>query len=531
MKRLTALRPYFFNKTSLFLVILGLISLGGSMLMKESTVYGLGLSNDSAAYIAGARSIMSGEGYIDSWLESTPDPITHYPPMFSLLLAGLGLLTGLDPLRGARFLNILVYGANILVMGFLGWRMTRSRAAGIFLAVLFFLNGPLFRVSAYALSEPIFLFFGLLSFLVFSLYFERNRKKWLVLTGILVGFACLTRYTGLALFATFAAVICIIPKSLKERGSLLFHLVVGSFPWFLAWLVRNAIVAGNATNRVIGWHPVGLKKIDYGVKRLSYLFVPIEKWRRFLESETVVFESLVLVIGIMILAWLFVTWRRCALKKTADPSKLNLIAVLSGVYIFAYLSAMLASMSMYDPATRFQDRILAPVIIALQILFAAVVAWIWRSRSGFYRAAAAGIAAVMLIMSGVYLWQVSGDIRINGLGYESWRWRDSESIHFLKQLPEEIYVYTNSPPAVYLNTGRAARFMPRVYNRGEDVPAEIEGLDQFVKEIWQGEAVLVVFDTNNIDRDSSVYVNLELVTADLKLYKNFGDDLVFMGRP
>ena len=66
-----------------------------------------------------------GKGYSDIWLDSTIEPITHYPPLLSLSLSVLGLL-GIDPLRGARILNILLFGTNTALVGWLGWRMTRE---------------------------------------------------------------------------------------------------------------------------------------------------------------------------------------------------------------------------------------------------------------------------------------------------------------------------------------------------------------------------------------------------------------------
>ena len=110
---------------------LGLIALTGIVLILKTMPQGLGLSDDSIAYIAGARSMLAGEGYREAWLASD-QPVTHFPPAFSSLLALVGLL-GIDPLHGARWVNALLFGLNAALLGILAWRMTPWLIAGLVL--------------------------------------------------------------------------------------------------------------------------------------------------------------------------------------------------------------------------------------------------------------------------------------------------------------------------------------------------------------------------------------------------------------
>ena len=109
-----------------------LISLIGMVLVLRATPQGLGLSDDSIAYIAGARSMAAGDGYREAWLASD-QPVTHFPPSFSAVLAFFGLL-GIDPLHAVRWVNALLFGLNAALLGILGWRMTPSLRAGLVLA-------------------------------------------------------------------------------------------------------------------------------------------------------------------------------------------------------------------------------------------------------------------------------------------------------------------------------------------------------------------------------------------------------------
>src|SRR5215510_9482796 len=152
-------------------ITLSLIALIGMVLIFRATPQGLGLSDDSIAYIAGARSMVAGNGYREAWLASN-QPVTHFPPSFSAVLAFFGLF-GIDPLHAVRWVNALLFGLNAALLGILGWRMTPSLSAGLVLAALFVTSGEMFRIHAVAMSEPLFIFLSLLSFWMFDLYFER----------------------------------------------------------------------------------------------------------------------------------------------------------------------------------------------------------------------------------------------------------------------------------------------------------------------------------------------------------------------
>src|ERR1041384_7934942 len=99
------------------LIALVFISMVGIFLVLQATPNGLGLSDDSIAYIAGARSMASGEGYREAWLASD-QPVTHFPPSFSAVLAFFGLL-GIDPLHAVRWVNAALFGLNTALLGIL----------------------------------------------------------------------------------------------------------------------------------------------------------------------------------------------------------------------------------------------------------------------------------------------------------------------------------------------------------------------------------------------------------------------------
>ena len=91
-------------------VILSFVGVGTVFI--STSLYGAGLSPDSVGYISAARSLLSGDGYT----RYHGDVLVHWPPLFPTLLAVLGL-AGIEPLVGARIINILAFGLTIFFSG------------------------------------------------------------------------------------------------------------------------------------------------------------------------------------------------------------------------------------------------------------------------------------------------------------------------------------------------------------------------------------------------------------------------------
>jgi hypothetical protein len=507
-----------------FYILLAILVLGAMATLYICTPAGAGLANDSVAYIAGARSILQGTGYSDIWLDSSLEAITHYPPLLSLTLAAVGALE-IDPLRGARILNILLFGANTALLGLLGWRMTKSQFAGILLAVLFLLNASLLRVHIFALSEPLFIFFSLLSFLFFDFSLETQRSSSvtrysLLVTGFITGLACLTRYSGLALIATFLLSIFLFYPTSRLKGIAIF--LAGAVPPLAAWFIRNKLAAGNVTNRTFQYHPISAENIQPGIYNFSQFLMPIETWRRAL-SRAGVIEWIILGLALILLVWLIITaWKLLfqspnprITKPPTGTMPPNLPVSLSTslpfttvLYIFAYLGAVLFSMSFFDASTKFQPRILAPIYVSLMILFVALLNRTAKaaenakkSIKNFALLACFAVGLVSLGLSTFDFRQTVLTLQAEGQGYASWKWRDSVVMADIKKLPANVAIYTNTPPAVYLVTGRASRVLPTPIDPVDDRPRGDyeQNVTQMRADLLAGRAVLALFDTSGIE--------------------------------
>jgi hypothetical protein len=521
------------NPRLVSILVLSLFAVMGTLLILKATPEGLSLSDDSIAYVAGARSMLAGHGYREAWLASN-QPVTHFPPGFSALLAFFGLF-GLDPLRGARFVNALLFGLNTGLLGIVTWRMTPSLTAGLVLAALFVTNSEMLQVHTAAMSEPLFIFLSLLSFWAFDLYFERPPSSvgrgiagewwWLVASASFAGMAYLTRYAGLALAATFIVAICVLRSTWRKRFTSIGIFLAGFLPWVLGWTIRNRVVAENATNRTFAWHPITAENIEIGTRVFSEFFIPIESWRREILKAGIVEGLIVIVLGAVLVWTLFKAWKyiskprqASALERGGKESR-EVISFTTGLYIFAYLASIVASMTMFDAATKFRLRILSPVFVGLLILLVAFGIWM-RNRKRLLVV----VATIIVLCFSVYKQSLTvAQLSKGGLGYASFQWYDSQAMEYLRGLPEDVKVYTNEPAAVYLYVGRGAYVLPDRYDSAtaQERPGFEEGVQRMQDEINEGNAVLALFDHGD-----NVAGNVEILTNNLYMaHKSTGDEI------
>lgn len=440
-------------------IILGVALLSvGLAIVWLTTPLGMGLGNDAVAYIAGARSLLDGGGYRRIWLYDR-EPITHFPPLFSLLLAGVSWVAGTDPLVTARGVVAVLYALNGLLVGTIVWQISRSRAGLLLGMALFFANPSLLEVHRYAMSEPLYLALSLISILTLARFFQHKQDRWLALTGLLISLAFLTRYVGLAVLASaWVALLLCLPGWRGALRSLLI-LSCSSFPLSAAWLLRNTWVAGSAANRQLIWHPVSLEKIMQGVDGLWAWLLPGRLVRALQQVDYLplwlVLLGLVVLVGMGGVLGMRIARQKASQAVTAPQA----VECILGLNLLAYLAFMLVSMSLFDAATTFENRILAPVFVLLLIGIAVLCLLLWQ-KLGWFRLAGAFLAVFYLGFFTINQVRWVESTRYDSEGFASRLWRDSPTLAFIRSLPDEAVLYTNEPTLVYIRTDRPVHVFP-----------------------------------------------------------------------
>jgi hypothetical protein len=278
--------------------------------------------------------------------------------------------------------------------------------------------------------------------------------------------------------------------------------------------------------------------------------MPIEDLRRAL-MRTGAIEWILAAMGLALLVWLaLTTYRLLTNYQSTNISITNLptttLPFTTALYIFAYLGAVLFSMSFFDASTKFQPRILAPMYVSLMILFVAGLRALTtkytkntkenlKNLVSFVPLVVKGFVFSLVILSlglSTFDFRLStAALRESGQGYASWQWHDSLIMADLKKLPPETAIYTNTPPAVYLVTGRASRVLPTSIDPVDNRPRGDyeQNVAQMRADLLAGRAVLALFDTSNLE-DALGTENIAEFTAGLTILDKAQGDILY-GKP
>ena len=473
----------------------GVSALGAGLVLARQAAYGPGLLWDSVNYLAVARNLLAGEGFVN--FDGTP--YTVWPPLYPLLLAASGLLGGADPLRVAGLLGALCFGLTVFVVGlYLGPRL-ESPLLRVWTPVVLALSLPLADLSRHALAGPVFVLFLTLALVATDSYLAAPRPSRLLGAALWTALAWQTRYIGAAV-PLVAGLWLLFHRGLPFRTRLgraaLFSGVVG-IPMGL-WVLRNTLLVGRLTG-----HPPPLEWD--AARTLRELLDGFGGWVAF----DLLSPLLPLALGAAIL--LPVGAGFLAGGAAPSPAGGRRAAALCGSFALGYLGLLVLSTSMNE--IWINDRYLAPVFVPL--LMAAALSldrFLHRERTRGSSAprpapalpgpvarglgARAGRAPTLrtaFVGGALSLW-AAGQIaptadaiarvhsgQVTG-GFEGPPWADFETLRFLREeaAPESLF-HSNLPILVYLHTdGRGTyRALPATADSTHRIvgPAWTPGLD------------------------------------------------------
>jgi hypothetical protein len=234
--------------------------------------YGAGISSDSTKYLSVAQNLLEGNGLVDH----KGAPLLSWPPLYSIILAGLSLLTGLDVFVAGWYLNVFLLGLNVYLSGVIFYRVFSEKPLYAYLASLFvFLSLSSLRIHSDISSDPLYLTLTLGFLIAVEGYVKRRSHRafaWMVLFSVL---APLQRYVGLAITVTAEIVILIENRRsiriLLRDGLILGFLSVLPIAWWL--IVHNMIMYGSLWG--LASQPVDVgENISLALTKMLHWFVP-----------------------------------------------------------------------------------------------------------------------------------------------------------------------------------------------------------------------------------------------------------------
>lgn len=475
-------------------------ALGAGLALLRGMTYGVGLHFDSIGYIDAARSLLAGEGFtVSPW----------WPPLYPMLLAAAGFLTGLDPHTVAGPLNALLFGLIIFAAGYWLRQRIASRLLALWgcLAVGSALH--LTTVASWTLSEPAFILFVTLAMFAIDQHLRDDKRGSLIWAALFVALACLTRYIGLILLITLLPFLLLRPgapplEKLKHGAAFALIAVMPLGLWMLNSLLRTGALFGsppaprNTLNRILN-----VMLIELSEWVLPHPLADEGQWYAVAPIVTALGAAAAFALAAAIG---FALIRAC---RKPDARRGWIFFCLHGSFVLIYFITIAIVSKFWGMDVGWGNRRYwtpgyIPLLFALIFLLDRLLIWLrqqpWAGsavRLPMIGTLARGGTAVLGVL--LFVW-LGNNVRLNGLaiiranseeaghfdrGYAAPGWRDNDVIRFIREARLEGAIFSNSPAGLHIHTNPANDFL--------FPPPTLERLKQKIKET-AGDVYLVFFN-------------------------------------
>ncbi len=405
--------------------------------------FGVADSPDAMHYLGAAYNIVHTKSIdlpFGIWIHT---PLTHFPPFYPLIVAFISELIGVSVFTGARLLQALLLGCNIVVMIYVVQRMQLFSMKTSYLFGLYFLFSiPYVFIHVAATSEPVMLLFGQLAFL--GLYEYLFKKKFLY---ILVSILCLwcvtlTRYVGIAYPITIGIYLLFFTQSNSKTKLWYVGLVLASVIPILSWVYWTYTVNGRVANRVLLYHAIPIAGIQHAVSALG-------SWVNQFDS----IPSLFLVLFCLLVYGYF--FKKRALQK--KNKFFDYVTNITKIFFLVYCTCVVIALLFFDAAISLDARMILP----LQGIGVIYIIGVLARRFQFRKHSV--LVYVFILISLFYVWsfvQWAKTYWMNGYGYASAEWSKSGLFSYIQQLDKDAVIYSNSPQLIFFYNQRNTYELP-----------------------------------------------------------------------
>ncbi|MFY9402019.1 MAG: hypothetical protein WAQ07_01240 [Candidatus Omnitrophota bacterium] len=447
---------YFFLirvKTHINLIITILSFIGVLLVLICTSRYGVGLSPDSVVYISVARNLILGKGYLD-W---AGNPLIVFPPLFSTILAAIGL-TGMDPLYGARFLNVIIFGLIIFTSGQLFRKFIQTKEIIILGTISVLFSIPIFLVSYMAWSEPLFIL--LVNLFIFCLYKFINKARWstLILLSAIAALSCLQRYIGVTLIISgFISIFLLLPKSSflqRLKYGIIFSIISTSI--FSIWPIRNYILTQTFFGTRFPSDFTLLQNIYYTFDTLTLWFLP----------SNMPFLIRGITVGLLILLIITLTFYRYLKSNEEGINRIRQV-LPAGIFLLVYTIFLIISGARFA-FDRINLRLLSPIyiftifLILVNIENLLILLPYQQVSKKILRFTVYTIFIFSLFYPLTYnIYRVIHSRQSGIVEYSTQAWRKSSLILWLQEHKLDAAIASNVPEAIYIHTGKKSNLSPK----------------------------------------------------------------------
>ncbi len=521
-------RSYHQKQTGTWLTAALICAAAGAGLLFISMAQGVGVGGDATIYITSARNLLAGKGL--GLINAAGDfrLIPYFPPFYSLVLAFPGLFTDNLPLA-ALILNLVLHAGLVFLITYWTISVSDNLFPGLLLGMLLAGSPIIIPAASWAMSEPLAVLLGFSGLILLEKSLVEDQRFAFWASAILLGLSFLTRYSSAAFIG--AAVLLILffeGETWKKRFLRAFVYGLVSVIPMIVWLVidftKTSTVASRSmlSGKTAELWAAFLPKI----KHVFVLWILPDSLSATMPGFLVTFISIFIVLfTVGCLAGSVYALR----GGTQYPRYARMFFLLSAMNLLYLLLIVFVSLNTYPPIT-INTRMLLPVYIAnfwlIYLLFALFGEYNHRLSRTFVFNTALFLFTALCCYRG---YRIASQNAIDGLGYNSTAWKNSETIAYIREnIPEDKTIVTNEETALLFLLDRRTWPMHEVYVNEPDAEYYAYESDTAVETdssrqtFRKGGAYLVVFDSfedqmadiyreNTRERMDKLFANLNVL--------------------
>lgn len=337
---------------SFYLVAISLLGMAFAFIVTFR--FGAGLATDGARYLSTAENLINGRGFI----EYLGVPLTQFPPVYSIIIAGIGWITRADVFYVAQYLNILTFGLTIWLAGKFFCKLFPDNLLYAYMGSGVFVTSiSLLRMASNILSDLLFLALTIVFLILCTDSMEDPSRRNLLLLGLSCAVSPLLRYAGLTHILTASLIILLSHRKEWMKGVFqagVFGLLT-SLPTLLWVYFHNYLQTGILFGTRLPPNPQG--NLQTTVEKAVHWFVPFSVTDRIPEW---------LILGLILLVLLTGNrandWKRLG-RQVSSPKFLPNV-----IFLFLYLLVLIFNVSYSEVRWPFMDRIHIIILPSLMAL-------------------------------------------------------------------------------------------------------------------------------------------------------------------
>ena len=470
-------------------LLAALAALAGALILLRGSNYGAAVIIDSRLYLSVAGNLLEGNGFAE-WPQGSF--YRDGAPIFPLALAGVGLF-GVEIIDAALFVNAAAFGLTVFAAALWLRRRVASRFLVFWAVCACALCVSLTHISAFVLTEPLFILFTTLSLFGLDRFLDTRQRSLLLMAAICAALAWLTRYIGVTLVASALLLLVLhrgVPLSARIRNAALYAVIAGT-PICL-WMLRNFLHTRAPLGDV---YPTGFSLTSSlqvaGEEILSWVLGSGHSLTAALGIEVSEIVSLSLNIGFLLTLASGAGYALIRLRRRGYAQSWSIWAVpVTFVSVYALFLMVHLPLTNVDlaGASRYLAPLYVPTLVAVTLFLNEVLrcaahtqlfatSFLPKWRVGTIATASWPALALSVCLSFWLLPHLHANYRNiqswmdHGFGYASKPFRNSSVVRYVKDHLIDGYVWTNSSPALSFLIGGRIRLqrLPHALPRSDDM--------------------------------------------------------------